>query len=174
LIETLSEARSKTRTSLAKRKSALGPKLPSRMIAMALDHTGAPLECVPSFAEGPRGERWGNSRSRSGRPGATMSAFGTQRTLADHQVQFSSRASGDTATASDRMPRSVPDHRRRKYSRQRLPPGGTSDAGPSPAVKLTFDLDHRWGLATTDTVINESIKWTFTHPKTVAPTSVDT
>jgi hypothetical protein len=29
------------------------------------------------------------------------------------RFRFSSRASGDTATASDRMPRSVPDHRRR-------------------------------------------------------------
>ena len=39
------------------------------------------------------------------------------------RFRFSSRASGDTATASDRMPRSAIDHRRLKCSWQRLSPG---------------------------------------------------
>ena len=54
MIETCSEARPTTHNERAKRKSALGAKLPSRMIAMALDHAGAPLECVTRAVRSPK------------------------------------------------------------------------------------------------------------------------
>ncbi len=54
MIETLGEAKSTSRTSSAKRKKTSAPKLPSRMLAMALDHAGAPLECVKRAVRMPK------------------------------------------------------------------------------------------------------------------------
>ena len=45
-----------------------------------------------------------------------MSAKCQKRTLADHDVRFSSRAGGDTAMASDSMPHLATGHGRQKRS----------------------------------------------------------